>query len=156
MEIFGIKDNYILDAAIPVTILVIIISLSYTMRNVLRIWNAGKPVRDTDKQGNAQNEANNSDQESAEESNDEETKEKQEPEIDPVQYCEHIQSQVKKARQRVAAKEIQQNLTAEELENEREIQRKQIEDIFKLMEQNSDKFGETSEEDMVQQMRLYV
>lgn len=73
-----------------------------------------------------------------------------------MQYCEHIQSQVKKARQRVATKEIQQNLTAEEIENEREIQRKQIEDIFKLMEQNSEKFGVTSEEEMLQQMRLYV
>jgi len=31
--------------------------------------------------------------------------------IDPVQYCEHIQSEVKKARQRVAAKHVNQAST---------------------------------------------
>lgn len=76
--------------------------------------------------------------------------------IDPLQYCEHIQSEVKKARHRVATKEIRQNLTAEDMVNEKDIQRKQIEDIFKLMEQNSDKFGTSSEADVQQQMKLYV
>lgn len=76
--------------------------------------------------------------------------------LDPVQYCEHIQSEVKKARHRAATKEIRQNLSSDDIEKEREIQRKQLEDIFKLMEQNSDKFGDTSEEDFHQQMRLYI
>lgn len=47
-------------------------------------------------------------------------------------------------------------MTDEDLAKEREIQRKQMEDIFKLMEQHSDKFGNASQEEIQQQMRLYV
>lgn len=47
-------------------------------------------------------------------------------------------------------------MTDEDLEKEREIQRKQMEDIFKLMEQHTDKFGVSSREDIQQQMKLYV
>jgi hypothetical protein len=82
--------------------------------------------------------------------------EKAHSKIDPVQYCEHIQSEVKKARHKVATQEIRQKLTEEDLKNEKEIQRKQIEDIFKLMAEHSDKFGVSSEDDVMQQMKLYV
>ena len=39
---------------------------------------------------------------------------------------------------------------------EREVQRKQLEDIFKLMEQNNDKFGIKSFDDIQDQMTLYA
>ncbi|XP_052268313.1 matrix-remodeling-associated protein 7-like, partial [Dreissena polymorpha] len=79
-----------------------------------------------------------------------------EPARDPKQYCEHIQSEVKKARQRATEKKLTENLTAEDIEREREVKRKQIEDIFKLMEQHGDKFGNSTQDDLQQQMRLYL
>ena len=39
---------------------------------------------------------------------------------------------------------------------EREVQRKQLEDIFKLMDQNNDKFGINSFDDIQDQMTLYA
>ena len=76
--------------------------------------------------------------------------------IDPVQYCEHIQSEVKKAKHRVAEREVKQNMSADEMKAERELQRRQLEEIFKLMQQNNDKFGVSSMEDVKQQMKLYA
>ena len=78
------------------------------------------------------------------------------PDSDPYEYCDHIQSEVKKARQRVVTREIRQNLSAEDMEVEREAQRKQLEEIFKLMEQQNDKFGMESMDQVQEQMRLYA
>jgi len=47
-------------------------------------------------------------------------------------------------------------MTDEDLAKEQDVQRKQMEDIFKLMEQHSDKFGLASEDEIEQQMKLYV
>ncbi|XP_062569885.1 matrix-remodeling-associated protein 7-like [Saccostrea cucullata] len=78
------------------------------------------------------------------------------PEIDPLTYCEHIQSEVKKAKQRVTAKKFNKDLTEEQIEEEREVQRKQLQSIFELMQTESDRFGISSLEDVQSQMKLYA
>jgi len=47
-------------------------------------------------------------------------------------------------------------LTRQQLEEEREIQRRQLEDIFRLMEENKEKFGVNDVNDVQDQMKLYV
>ncbi|XP_061181967.1 matrix-remodeling-associated protein 7-like [Saccostrea echinata] len=78
------------------------------------------------------------------------------PEMDPLTYCEHIQSEVKKAKQRVTAKKFNKDLTEEQIEEEREVQRRQLQSIFELMQTESDRFGISSLEDVQSQMKLYA
>ncbi|KAK3091255.1 hypothetical protein FSP39_018322 [Pinctada imbricata] len=75
---------------------------------------------------------------------------------DPMEYCEHIQSEVKKAKQRVATKKIYPELTPEQMDEERRVQREQLQAIFKLMESQGGKFGIENIDDMQQQMKLYA
>lgn len=63
---------------------------------------------------------------------------------------------MKKAKQRVTAKKLQTDLTPDQLQEEREVQRKQLEEIFKLMQSQGDKFGVDSMDDVQHQMKLYV
>ena len=63
---------------------------------------------------------------------------------------------MKKTKQRVALKKIEAEMTKEQRELEREIQRKQLEDIFKLMEEQKEEFGISSVDDVQEQMKLYV
>ena len=79
-----------------------------------------------------------------------------EPTRDPLEYCEHIQSEVKKAKQRVAAKKVYPELSPEQMEEERRVQREQLQAIFQLMEKNGEKFGIDNMDDMQQQMKLYA
>ncbi|NXU80401.1 MXRA7 protein, partial [Oreotrochilus melanogaster] len=46
-------------------------------------------------------------------------------------------------------------MTKEELEEEQRVQREQLAAIFRLMREKSDTFGEMSEGDMKEQLRLY-
>uniref|UniRef100_A0A8C8ST96 Matrix-remodeling-associated protein 7 helical domain-containing protein n=1 Tax=Pelusios castaneus TaxID=367368 RepID=A0A8C8ST96_9SAUR len=46
-------------------------------------------------------------------------------------------------------------MTKEELEEEQRVQREQLADIFRLMKENSETFGEMSEGDMKEQLKLY-
>ncbi|XP_074871038.1 matrix-remodeling-associated protein 7 isoform X2 [Carettochelys insculpta] len=46
-------------------------------------------------------------------------------------------------------------MTKEELEEEQRVQREQLTAIFRLMEENSEKFGEMSEGDVKEQLKLY-
>jgi DNA topoisomerase VI subunit B len=78
------------------------------------------------------------------------------PEWDPLTYCEHIQSEVKKAKQRVTAKKFNKELTDDQIEEEREVQRKQLQSIFELMQSESEKFGINSLDDVQSQMKLYA
>lgn len=157
MEYFAENKDKLVLVALPATGIVLLLSIIYTFRNILKLWNAGNPRTLVDSSVTKRDSDASAGEESEEENEEERNgKSVEENLIDPLQYCEHIQSEVKKARHRVATKEIRRNLTAEEMENEREIQRKQIEDIFKLMEQHSDKFGVASEDDVRQQMKLYV
>lgn len=78
------------------------------------------------------------------------------PEVDPMTYCEHIQSEVKKAKQRVTAKKFNKELTEEQIEEEREVQRKQLQSIFEMMKTDSERFGISSLDDVQSQMKLYA
>lgn len=50
---------------------------------------------------------------------------------------------------------IEAAMTEEQKTLEKEAQRKQLEAIYRLMAQHSDKFGDTSMEEIVDQMALY-
>ncbi|KAH8019071.1 hypothetical protein HPB51_016709 [Rhipicephalus microplus] len=50
---------------------------------------------------------------------------------------------------------IEATMTEEQKTLEKEAQRKQLEEIYRLMAAHSDKFGDTSMEDIVNQMTLY-
>ena len=73
-----------------------------------------------------------------------------------MQYCEHIQSEVKKAKIRVAEKRIGETMTPDQVAEERELQKKQLEEIFRLMQEQNEKFGVNSVEDIQNQMKLYA
>lgn len=75
---------------------------------------------------------------------------------DPVEFCGHIQHEIKKTKQRVAMEKIGSGLTQEQRELEREIQRQQLDEIFHMMEEQKDKFGMSSVDDVHQQMSLYI
>ena len=76
--------------------------------------------------------------------------------LDPAEYCGHIQSEVKKAKMRVATKHLSQNMSKAQMEEEREVQSKQLQEIFKLMQTQNDQFGVDSVDDVSEQMKLYV
>ncbi|KAI8794702.1 matrix-remodeling-associated protein 7 [Biomphalaria glabrata] len=75
---------------------------------------------------------------------------------DPVDYCEHIQGEIKRVQQTVATRSIAKRLTEEQLKEEREVQRKQLAEIFRLMQEQQDRFGIGSMDDMQEQMKLYA
>ncbi|XP_019642060.1 PREDICTED: trans-Golgi network integral membrane protein 2-like [Branchiostoma belcheri] len=57
--------------------------------------------------------------------------------------------------QRKVYKEAERGMTDEDRETERRIQREQLAAIFKLMQDNEDKFGVQSYDDVEEQMKLY-
>ncbi|KAH9514470.1 hypothetical protein Btru_025335 [Bulinus truncatus] len=75
---------------------------------------------------------------------------------DPVDYCEHIQGEIKRVQQSVATKSIAKHLTEDQLKEEREVQRRQLEEIFKLMQEQQDRFGIGTMDDMQEQLKLYA
>lgn len=75
---------------------------------------------------------------------------------DPVDYCEHIQGEIKRVKHKVASQTIASQLTDEQLNQERELQRQQLAEIFTLMQEQQDKFGMSSMDDMQDQMKLYA
>ncbi|GFR91889.1 matrix-remodeling-associated protein 7-like [Elysia marginata] len=75
---------------------------------------------------------------------------------DPVDYCEHIQGEIKRVQQKVATKSIAETLTEDQLREEKEIQRQQLADIFRLMQEQQDRFGIGTMDDMQEQMKLYA
>jgi hypothetical protein len=75
---------------------------------------------------------------------------------DPVEYCTHIQSQIKQTQHRLAQEKIMSKLSREQQEEERAIQRRQLEEIFRLMEEHKEKFGVSDVDDVKEQMKLYV
>jgi len=44
MEAIANNKDLILYTSIPVTVVILIFSVVYTARNILKIWNAGKPT----------------------------------------------------------------------------------------------------------------
>lgn len=63
---------------------------------------------------------------------------------------------MKKTQQRLAKETIEKSLTKEQIKEEQEVQRKQLEEIFKVMEKDQHRFGVGSIEDMRSQMSLYM
>lgn len=71
-----------------------------------------------------------------------------------VKDASEIQTYYKSSR--LGIREIENQMTMEELAEERETQRKQLEEIFKLLETDKDKFGVSSMDDLQAQMKLYT
>ncbi|XP_072523780.1 uncharacterized protein mxra7 [Salminus brasiliensis] len=51
--------------------------------------------------------------------------------------------------------QLEKMMSREELEEERRVQREQLTAIFKLLKENQDAFGEVTENDMEEQLKLY-
>ncbi|XP_063444442.1 matrix-remodeling-associated protein 7-like isoform X2 [Mytilus trossulus] len=141
MEAF---DSSLYSIAVTATVVLLFASTIYTLRNILKIWRKGAPSSVS-----AENIINATHYLDRDEGGDA-------PEVDPMQYCEHIQSEVKKAKFRVAEKKIGETMTADQIAEEKEMQRKQLEEIFRLMQEQNDKFGVNSVEDIQNQMKLYA
>ncbi|XP_060071344.1 uncharacterized protein LOC132551247 [Ylistrum balloti] len=168
MEILGI--NVSLSSSVTIVITVVILSLStvYTFRNILRIWRKGQPkpvTTDATQEDDVASAAAPTD--SVEENpakpagvvseiDSEDNGGVNLDDIDPVEYCEHIQSEVKKAKQRVTTKKIVEELTPEQVKEELEIQQQQLQNIFQLMQTQNEKFGVNSLDEVQQQMKLYA
>lgn len=75
---------------------------------------------------------------------------------DPLDYCGHIQREMKRAKHRLAVEKIEAEMTEEQKEEERRAQRQQIEEIFKLMENHKEEFGLSSVDEIQEQMKLYI
>ncbi|XP_070580616.1 matrix-remodeling-associated protein 7-like [Ptychodera flava] len=76
--------------------------------------------------------------------------------VDPLEYSEHIQGKVKQAKAKYITKQIEKKMTANQIAEEREVQRRQLEAIFNLMKQSENKFGTSSMEDIDEQFKLYA
>jgi len=77
-------------------------------------------------------------------------------EIDALEFCGHIPSEIKKAKVKATQKKIEQEMTAEQKEEERRLQREQLKAIFDMMADQKEKFGVGSVDDINEQMRLYM
>jgi len=75
---------------------------------------------------------------------------------DPLKFCSHIQGQIKQTKHRIAQQKIEEKMTAEERDKEREIQRRQLEEIFSVMEEQKDTFGVKDVTDIQEQLKMYV
>ena len=75
---------------------------------------------------------------------------------DPLEFCEHIPGEVKRVKARMAQQKMEEEMTAEAREQERQAQRDQLEAIFKMLKDQEDKYGINSMKDMEEQMKLYT
>lgn len=72
-----------------------------------------------------------------------------------IQYGQHLPGQVKRAQQRSLEKSIETEMSEEQRATEREIQSQQLAAIFKMMKEQEEKFGETTMDEIKDQMKLY-
>lgn len=75
---------------------------------------------------------------------------------DPVKFCSHIPGHIKQTKHRIAQQKIEATMTQEERNQEREIQHRQMEEIFRVMEDQKDKFGVNDMADIQDQMKMYI
>jgi len=75
---------------------------------------------------------------------------------DPMKFCSHIQGQIKKTKHRVAQEKIEATMTEEERGKERDIQRRQLEEIFRVMEEQKEVFGVNDVSDVQEQLKMYI
>jgi len=73
-----------------------------------------------------------------------------------MKFCSHIQSQIKQTKHRVAQQQIESKMSQEDRDKEREIQRRQLEEIFRVMEEQKDKFGVNDVTDIQEQLKMYI
>ena len=78
------------------------------------------------------------------------------PKIDPVYYCEHIQGEIKKVKHDLTNKKICEDLTEDQIAEERARQKDQLAEIFRLMQEQQEQFGIDSMDEIHDQMRLYA
>lgn len=76
---------------------------------------------------------------------------------DPMEIkdSESILSRIKLSRQKAIAEQLSAGLTEEQLQQEKETERKQLEAIFQLLKEQQDKFHVNSMEELEDQLRLY-
>ncbi|KAK6187272.1 hypothetical protein SNE40_005336 [Patella caerulea] len=163
MDFLAENSVYFYGISIVLTICALVASTRYTMKNILKVWGGEKKITDADdRRENELDDGRGS--EGDDEAEDEAgqgdrieriKKDLEEREIDPVEYCEHIQGEVKRVKQKVATKKIQESMSPEQLQAERDIQRQQLEQIFSLMKEQEDKFGVKTVTDIQEQMKLY-
>ena len=75
---------------------------------------------------------------------------------DPIEFCSHIPSEVRKTQQRIALDEAEKTMDDNAKAREREIQSEQLAAIFDLMERQKEKFGVDTMDDIQEQMKLYT
>jgi len=66
-----------------------------------------------------------------------------------------LAARVKKARQAAIVKKIEADMTEDEKLNEQDVQRKQLEKIFSLLNQHESDVGKMSENDLQNQLKMY-
>lgn len=75
---------------------------------------------------------------------------------DPVEYCEHIQGEIKYIQQSLAAQTNRKSLSEQQMLEEKEVQCRQLAEIFQIMQAQQDQFGVGSLDDVQEQMKLYA
>jgi len=75
---------------------------------------------------------------------------------DPVKFCSHIQGEIKKTKHRIAQQKIEESMSFDERNKERDIQRRQLEEIFRVMEEQKEKFGVNDVSDIQEQLKMYI
>lgn len=73
-----------------------------------------------------------------------------------MDYCGHIQREIKKTKHRLTMEKIEAEMSREEKMEERLAQKRQIEEIFKLMENHKEEFGLSSVDEIQEQVKLYI
>ncbi|PSN57641.1 hypothetical protein C0J52_05417 [Blattella germanica] len=82
-------------------------------------------------------------------------RENQENDSADIYDKDSIVTQYKMTRQKVIAEQLSAGLTEEQLEEEKETEKKQLEAIFRLLKEQEDKFHVNSMEELESQLRLY-
>ncbi|ESO83916.1 hypothetical protein LOTGIDRAFT_229500 [Lottia gigantea] len=171
MDILPEYNVYFYGIAIVLTICALVVSTRYTMKNILKHWGKGtvKSENADDKSAGNPRESGGGDDDGGSEGDDEADEDEAARhgdrlarlseklgDVDPMEYCEHIQGEVKRVKQKVATKQIQESMSQEQLEEEREVQQQQLEQIFALMKEQEEKFGVQNVTDIKEQMKLYA
>ncbi|OQV25897.1 hypothetical protein BV898_00040 [Hypsibius exemplaris] len=74
---------------------------------------------------------------------------------DPFEMAAHIPGELKKIQNKITTREMEKRLTEEQRKEEAQARREQLEQIFKLMQNQKDKFGAQNTDDIEEQMRMY-
>ncbi|KAK7492841.1 hypothetical protein BaRGS_00015979 [Batillaria attramentaria] len=164
---FVSQGSVFLIVAVVTTILLVAVSTYFIARNYVRTNSTAGDASVEVSQQQTAGTTNEDDRSSASESDDTNSSDlnehSREPgsgskrleEIDPVMYCEHIQGEIKRVKQEVATRKIRETLTQEQIEEERLRQQEQLSEIFRLMQEQNERFGISSIDEMKEQMKLY-